>query len=278
MNEITVIIITYKSENIIYEFIKKIPKTIKVIIIDNSQNYELKKNIEKEYNNITLFLKENDGVSSALNFAIGKIKTKYFLQISPDIDFNFNDLNFFIDFAKEKKDNFAAIGPRFIDVNEKSHKQINEEIEFGHIDSIHGSCMFMNKDSFLDIGKFDENFFLYFEETEFCYRAKKKGYLSYQINKSRVKSKGRSVDADIENKENFSNLLIWHFIWSKYYFTRKKYGKSISILLFTPLICRILIKIFFYKVFKNEKLLDKYRFRYDGLIKSIKGEKSSLRP
>ena len=36
MNEITVIIITYKSEKIIYDFIKKIPSTIKTIIIENS--------------------------------------------------------------------------------------------------------------------------------------------------------------------------------------------------------------------------------------------------
>ncbi len=278
MNEITVVIITYKSENIIYEFIKKIPKTIKVIIIDNSQNHELKKNIEKEFKNITLFLKENNGISSALNFAIDKIQTKYFLQISPDIEFNFDDLNLYMDFAREKKDKFAAIGPRFIDVNEKNHKQISEKNVFGQIDSVHGSCMFMNKVSFLDIGKFDENFFLYFEETEFCYRAKKKGYLSFQLNKSRVKSKGRSVDMNIENKENFSNVLIWHFIWSKYYFTKKKYGGFISIILFTPLICRILIKILFYKVFKNEKLLNKYRFRFDGLFKSIQGKKSKLRP
>ena len=278
MNEITVVIITYKSENIIYKFIKKIPKTIKVIIIDNSQNYELKKNIEKEHKNISLFLKENNGVSSALNFAVDKIQTKYFLQISPDIEFNFNDLNFFIELAKEKKDNFAAIGPRFTDVNEKSHKQISEKIEFGQIESVHGSCMFINKDSFLNIGKFDENFFLYFEETEFCYRAKKKGYLSYQINRSRVKSKGRSVDTNIENKEYFSNVLIWHFIWSKYYFTRKKYGKLISVFLFTPLIFRILIKILLYKVSKNEKLLDKYKYRFDGLFKSIRGKKSNLRP
>ena len=41
--------------------------------------------------------------------------------------------------------------------------------------------MFINKESFIDIGKFDENFFLYFEETEYCHRAKKKGYFSYQI-------------------------------------------------------------------------------------------------
>ena len=50
--------------------------------------------------------------------------------------------------------------------------------KIGKIDSIHGSCMFINRDKFLEIGKFDENIFLYFEETEYCYRAKKKGYYS----------------------------------------------------------------------------------------------------
>ena len=278
MNEITIIIITYKSEKIINDFIKKIPSTIKIVIIENSQNYKLKKDIEKKYNNISVFIKENDGVSSALNYAVDKIKTKYFLQISPDLEFNFEDLNIFLDFAKKKANKFAAIGPRFLEVKKKSHKQINVNLEYGEIDSIHGSCMFIDKVTFLQIGKFDENFFLYFEETDYCYRAKKQGYLSYQINNSKVKTKGRTVDIESENNENFSNILIWHFIWSKYYFNRKKYGKLLSSIIFTPLLIRILLRITLYKITKNNTLLDKYLVRFDGLLKSMKGKKSSLRP
>ena len=56
--------------------------------------------IEKNYNNISVYLKENNGVSSALNYAVEKIKTKYFLQISPDLEFNFEDLNIFLDFEQ----------------------------------------------------------------------------------------------------------------------------------------------------------------------------------
>ena len=47
MNEITIVIITYKSRGIIYDFIKKIPSTMKIMIIDNSQDYELKKILKK---------------------------------------------------------------------------------------------------------------------------------------------------------------------------------------------------------------------------------------
>ena len=275
MNEITIVIITYKSEKIIYDFIKKIPSTIKTIIIDNSQNCELKKDIEEKYRNISVYLKENNGVSSALNYAVEKIETKYFLQISSDLEFNFEDLKIFLDFAKTKKNNFAALGPRFLNVKQKSHKQISESLEFGKIDSIHGSCMFINKDIFLKIGKFDENFFLYFEETEYCFRAKKKGYFSYQINDIKVITKGRSVD--LEN-ENFSNILIWHFIWSKFYFHKKKYGKLLSLIIFVPLLLRTLFKIILYTITKNEISSIKYKTRFDGLLKSIKGQKSDLRP
>ena len=278
MIDITIIIITYKSEKIIYDFIKRIPPNIKTIIIENSENYRLKKDIEKKYKNIKFYIKENNGVSSSINFAVEKIETNYFLQISPDINFNFEDLKIYLNFAKEKKDKFAAIGPRFLDVNNKSHKQIAENLEFGKIDSIHGSCMFINKDTFLDIGKFDENFFLYFEETDYCYRAKKKGFFSYQINKSKVKSIGRSVVVENNENEYYSNILIWHFIWSKYYFSKKKYGKLLSIIIFLPIFIRIMLRMVLYKIIKNELLFKKYESRFDGLYKSIKGEKSSLRP
>ena len=277
-NNITIIIITYKSEKIIYNFIKKIPSTIKTIIIENSKNYELKKDIEKKYDNISVYLKENDGVSSALNYAVDKIETKYFLQISPDLEFNFKDLNIFFDFAKKIEDKFAALGPRFIGVKEKSHKQINEKLEFGKIDSIHGSCMFINKEKFLDIGKFDENFFLYFEETDYCFRAKKMGYPSYQINKLKVISNGRSVEVSDIHERKLKNILIWHFIWSKFYFFKKKYNYLIAIIYFIPVILRILVKMAFYKFLKKNKIKnEKYHYRFLGLISSILGKKSSLR-
>ena len=277
MFDTTIILISYKSEKLILNFIKKLPKLIPIIIIDNSNSLILEDVIKKEYSNLEVFVKNNDGVSSALNFAVERIKTKYFLQISPDIDFNYNDILVYIEFAKKIDNKFAAIGPRFVNVKKKSHKQISDKIEFGSIDSIHGSCMFINKDCFNKIGGFDENYFLYFEETDYCYRGKKLGYKSYQINKSKVQSLGRSVDLSGDN-DKISNILNWHFIWSKFYFNKKKYGKLISLLIFLPIITRIIFKIFLSKIIKNEKQFKKYKTRYDGLMNSIKGYKSSLRP
>jgi len=275
-DDITIVIITYKSEKIIHKFVKKIPINIKTIIIENSKNYELKEKIERNYKNISFFLKKNDGVSSSLNYAASKISTKYFLQISPDINFTYEDLSLFKKLAEKLDDKFAAIGPRYINVNNKSHKQIKQAKEYDIIDSIHGSCMFINKKCFEEIGRFDDNFFLYFEETDYCYRAKKKGYHSYQINASKVETFGRSIDINKDDKK-ISNILIWHFIWSKYYFNKKKYGNILTFIIFIPTLMRIIFKISLYKVSGNNKFL-KYKFRLDGLLKSISNQKSNLRP
>ena len=131
LNKLTILLIAYKSEKKIYSFIKKIPKTLKVIIIENSNNILLKENIEKKYRNIKVFIKKNDGVSSSINFGVKRIKTKYFLQVSPDILFNYEDLNSFFDLAKKLKDKFSAIGPRFLNVKTKSHKQIESNLDIG---------------------------------------------------------------------------------------------------------------------------------------------------
>ena len=181
VDDITVVIITYKSEKIIHEFLKKIPTNIKTIIIENSEDYKLKEKIERDYKNISFYLKKNDGVSSSLNYAVDKISTKYFLQISPDINFLYKDLYLYKNLAKKLDDKFAAIGPRFLNVKSKSHKQIKQYKEYDMIESIHGSCMFINKKCFEEIGRFDDNFFLYFEETDYCYRAKKKDIILIKL-------------------------------------------------------------------------------------------------
>ena len=277
MLDISIILITYKSENIIKTFLEKVPKKLPVIIVDNSKSFQLKEDIENKYSNVNVFLRENNGVSNALNFGVSKIKTKYFIQISPDIRFNFDDLKIFLDLAKKLNDKFCAIGPRFTNVNEKSHRQINKNKNYDEIDSIHGSCMFINKDCFEKIGGFDSNFFLYFEETEYCFRAKQKGFATYQVNSSQVMTTGRSVE-NISKDKSFSNILIWHFIWSKYYFNKLKYGKLICLIIFLPVLIRTFVKFTFYKIIRNKNKFEKYKFRLSGLINSILEKKSSLRP
>lgn len=44
------------------------------------------------------------------------------------------------------------------------------------VPSVSGSCFFLKRDLFERISPLDERFFIYFEETDFCYRAHQKGF------------------------------------------------------------------------------------------------------
>jgi len=277
--KITIILIAYKSEKLINAFVKKIPNSIKVIIIENSNNLLLKRKIEKKYKNIKVYIKKNEGVSASINYAAKKIKTEFFLQISPDIKFDYMDINKFIEVAKKLDNKFSALGPRFLNVNSKSHKQIDKNLKIGSINSIHGSFMFINKKKFKEIGGFDSNFFLYFEETDYCKRASKRDLKAYQINEIKVKTEGRSVlIKNKKEKKELNNILIWHFIWSKYYFTKKNYGLMLSLLIFLPIMIRIILRIIFYQIINKKELIEKYKYRLSGLMNSVRGKNSSLRP
>ena len=276
--DLTIVIITYKSDEIIYKFIKKIPKKIKVIVVENSINIFLKKKLEKKFNNTKVYLRRNEGVAGSLNFGVKKSKTKYVLHLSPDLDLNYNDIKYFFKYAEILKDDFCALGPRFLKTKKKGHIQIDKSLKIGKIESIHGSYMFFNKKKFNIIGAFDKKIFLFFEETEYCYRGKTKKLFCYQINS--VKTQTIDTTVKINNKklrENWQILLRWHFIWSKFYVTKKKYGLIISIILFLPIIIRIFYRLSIYTILDDKNKFRKYKYRLNGLLHSIVGNKSFLR-
>ncbi|MEK9175937.1 MAG: glycosyltransferase family 2 protein [Patescibacteria group bacterium] len=54
------------------------------------------------------------------------------------------------------------------------------------VDWVSGACMMVNKSIFEKIGGFDKIFFMYIEDMELCYRAKKQNYLTYYYPKVSV--------------------------------------------------------------------------------------------
>ena len=60
--ELTVVIVTFKSESKVIDCLKSIPSDIKVLIIENSNNESFKKNLENRFHNVHCILTgENRG-------------------------------------------------------------------------------------------------------------------------------------------------------------------------------------------------------------------------
>lgn len=74
-------------------------------------------------------------------------------------------------------------------INSSKIKEVKE------VDWVTGSCMLIKKDVFKIIGLFDERFFLFWEEVDFCLRAGKAGFQVVSVPHSKIWHKGaRSSD------------------------------------------------------------------------------------
>ena len=85
IRDITIIITSFKSDEIIRNCLNSIGRQYQVILVENSNNLELKKSIEREFTNVECILTgENFGYGKANNVGLKKVKTKYALILNPD--------------------------------------------------------------------------------------------------------------------------------------------------------------------------------------------------
>ena len=70
LKNITFIIVCFRSENVIYNCLNSLPKNSNKIIIENSRDINLKKDLETKYDNIEVILNDNLGMGSSNNIGI----------------------------------------------------------------------------------------------------------------------------------------------------------------------------------------------------------------
>ena len=86
-NEITVIFVSFHSGHIIERSIVTIDKNIKIIIVENSLNYNFKSEIERKYQNIKVIIPErNMGNGAGINIGLKNTKTKYAFYLDVDTE------------------------------------------------------------------------------------------------------------------------------------------------------------------------------------------------
>jgi GT2 family glycosyltransferase len=278
--DVTIIILTHKSKKLVINYIKHLYQKFKIIIVDNSNDTELELFVKNIYPDADIHLISNNGYSDQINYGVKFVKTEYFLISNPDVQgINEPNIQEFVNVAKKLNNKFSVLGPRYLDVNPKSLKQSKSNIIIAEMRFLSGACMFFYKKNYDSIGGFDNNYFLYFEENDYCFRSKK-FYKNYQINKIKVyHDAGNSVlSKNVIEIEDQRELRSWHFVWSKFYYYRKNYSFLYAFFFFIPIIIRTGIKVFYYSVKKDKINYLKYRNRWSGMMSSIKGEKSHKRP
>ena len=223
---ISLIIVNYNTKELTKDCLKSVfEKTqgidFEVYVVDNNSHDGSCEIIEQEFPQVKLIKNtENKGFGAANNIAIKESKAKYvFLLNSGTVLLN-NAIKIFFDFMeKPENQKISCCGGNLYDENltygysygifptiksvffkrfylDKFFKnyykkkftpglyQPNNSIT--EVDFVSGANMFLRRSVLNEVGLFDEDFFLYYEETELTYRMYNKGYKSVIIPNAQI--------------------------------------------------------------------------------------------
>jgi GT2 family glycosyltransferase len=294
---ITIIIVNYNLTTSIDRLLESIFKYTKevnfdVYVVDNNSPDRTIRRLVKKYPNVNfVFLKNNYGFGYANNVIFNKVNSDYYLLLNPDTLLLENSVLKLYEFMERKKDagivgatlinedggiqesalkfpriyhelfdvfGLTAYGVRF--VKKLRHKILNEN--YYKTEFIFGSC-FMIRKEVIDVTKgFDEDYFLFAEETDLCFRMQRlTKYKTYFFRKTNIVHVGGKAT----NKREYERIRRLNM--SKLLFFNKNYSEFYVFLL------RILKILSFYErsvriVFRKEKKVRKKHFAtYKYLIK-----------
>jgi N-acetylglucosaminyl-diphospho-decaprenol L-rhamnosyltransferase len=262
---VSVILVTYNSKQIIPQSLKNLAhEDLEIIVVDNASNDGTSEFLKENFPGIILIENnKNQGYGRACNQGINKSSAEYIFILNPDVETNFSDI-FLLIKNFETLENPGCLAPdtEINSENKNSEKNNKKIIEKNWVS---GAAMLFKKDIFDEIGLFDENIFLYYEETDLLKRIKNnnyKIYLSEQIKMPHLVGKSSAFNEKIEY------LKYWHSAWSKFYFIKKHTPQKIIIKLFFGFLKNSL-KYLIYLFSNNKQKKIKYSARLSGVLAFI---------
>ena len=276
---ITIQIVLYEEDqDTVFKCLNNL-KNFKVIILDNSNNSELKKKVLEKFKIYKYFLEnKNLGYSKGHNKIAEFTDSEFLLILNADclIDEE-NIVNLYNSFNNHI--NCGIVAPTTFDNNNKRTLNGSYLPENGDRDrivniegdvcfqAVLGSAIFIKRSEFINVGKFDEQLFLFFSDYDLCRKIKKlkksviQTYFSKAIH-SHGTSKVKNFFKRIYLREFFITYdeLIYYYISNnyqlKYNILRKKINNY-----YYKLFISIIILNFKNIVFYFSKILAFYKFR-----------------
>ena len=257
---LSIVYVYYNTPDEIRKSIKSLERTLQaisyeIIIVDNASVKSLHPNIYQLSNINIIRNKKNYGYGKGLNCGSRAAQGKYLLLVNPDVEFTENSIKYLLD-KLESNSKIGIIGPQLMDGEGKilqsisgmpylpealfifsfiskiwpnnpfSSKYNNIDLDRNreqNVDVVGGACLMISRKLFIKAGGLDEDFFMYFEEADFCFRVRKMGYKVLYLPKAKVVHLiGRST----QDKEWIEKT----FEQSRFIFFKKYHGLVLAVL------------------------------------------------
>ena len=275
---VTLILVSYHSNETLKKFLKQISNKYKIIITENALDKTLKCYIKDNYKNIKVLIPDkNLGNGGGINFALENVKTKYALYFDLDIELNELSINKLIDKA-ESISGWGIMAPNLINYNYNSNHFISNDLtkNISKMKFVEGCALLFNLNKLKKIGFFDTKIFLYYEENDLFLRCLKNNLDILLCKDIFIKHIGNSSTDKIHELEIELNRN-WHYMWSKFYYYKKNYSYLEGLKKTASQFIKAILKLFFFYLINKKKSLI-YKNRVLGLINSYLNKPSWRRP
>ncbi len=276
-NKITIIIVLYREDyKLLYKTLDKI-REFKKILIDNSNNVDLKNKVEANFKIEKYILnKKNIGFSAGYNQGVKLCETDFSLILGPDCiietrsiiklheKLTLNENCFLTASTSYNENNQLTYAGGLLPENGEKNFPIKLEGDIC-VENTLGACMFFRKKDFIDIGLFDESFFIFFSDDDLCRKIKKKNKYIIQVFESKcIHSHGISKVKNIFEK---IYLREHYYLLDKFHYFRKSDNHKNMMKNIIDKKNNYLIKIFFSLIFLRFKKVVYYFARYTAILK-----------
>lgn len=232
--QLSVIILNYNVRYFLELCIKSVQAAIKdieaeIIVIDNNSPDDSCNMVKQLFPEITLIEnKDNVGFAKANNQGVAVARGEYVCILNPDTVVANNTFSELLAFA-EAKQNLGIVGCKLIDgtgmflpeskrqiptplvslkkmlgVSKSYYASNVTENSIGEVPILVGAFMLMKHSVYLEVGGFDEAYFMYGEDIDLSYTVLKAGYTNYYCGKTTViHYKGESTLKDTTYANRF---------------------------------------------------------------------------
>lgn len=266
--DVSFIIVNYNSTTYTHACIKSIYRytqalQFEVLVVDNASPDRSIETLQPVFPEVQwVFSEENNGFGAANNKAIEKAKGEFVFLLNPDTELVSDAAAAFVTFMRQPENTSVAVCgghlytgtgkatpsygnfpsllqsisscglyflyPKYyrkkLDTGVENTDRFTREVDF-----VSGANLFIRKQVLAQVGLFDTDFFLYFEETELCNRIRRAGFRIMLLPSVQIlHHEGGSTEGN-----EWNAFGCYHFEKSRRLYYRKVYG-SWYIWLATP--------------------------------------------
>jgi GT2 family glycosyltransferase/lipopolysaccharide/colanic/teichoic acid biosynthesis glycosyltransferase len=222
---LSIIIVNYNVRDFLHHALVSLQKAMRgmkgeIIVVDNASDDGSVEMVRRRFPAVQLIAsKSNLGFAKANNVGLKRARGKYILLINPDTLVQEDTLRVMLRFFEENHDVGLAgckilnsdgtfqlacrrsfprpwaaftkmVGLSALFPNSRLFGRYNltylSPDETYEIDAVSGSFMMVRREAYVQVGGLDEDFFMYGEDLDWCYRIQKAGWKNYYVHSTQI--------------------------------------------------------------------------------------------